>query len=155
MGKPENSVQFAIEDACQRFNVPCFREQSRVITIGNRPVFFGKWRDALGVWHSCGKADYLITPRKRVEIIVPASEFGEGVIVPSKTIAVSLLTALWVEAKAGKERPPKKNRCMCGDETLDHQEHFRKYVTGTGAYHLVVRDSADALIQWFKEHGVI
>lgn len=145
MGKPENAVQFAIEDACQRFNVPCFREQSRVITIGNRPVFFGKWRDALGVWHSCGKADYLITPRIRI-----FTDDG-NVRLCREDIAV----AVWVEAKAGKERPPKRNRCMCGDDLLDHQGHFRRYVTGTGAYHLVVRDSADALIQWFKEHGVI
>lgn len=144
MGKPENSVQFAIEDACQRFRVPCFREQSRVVRIdGGRPVYFGKWRDALGVWHSCGKADYLLTPK--IQILVEIHPTG----------IVDSVVPLWIEAKAGKERAPKLNRCMCGQKDLDHQKHFADFVTASGAYHLVVRDSADALMQWFKEHGVI
>lgn len=139
MGKPENDVQAAIEQVCQIYSVPCFREQSRVLRIGKGLVFYGKWRDGRGVWHSCGKADYLLTPQ--IEI---GSAMLHRITVP-----------LWVEAKAGKERAAKPNRCMCGDTALDHQEHFRKYVTGAGAYHLIVRDSAEVLIQWFREHGVI
>ena len=147
MGKPENSVQQAIEQICQTYSVPCFREQSRVVRIeGGRPVYFGKWRDALGVWHSCGKTDYLLTPKIHEIVLSP----NQSVI-----IADGIAVPLWCEAKAGKERPAKPNRCMCGDTQLDHQDHFRKYVIESGAYHLVCRDSADELVKWFREHGVI
>lgn len=207
MGIPENSVQSAIEQVCQIYSVPCFREQSRVLKVGNRLVFYGTWKDARGVLHSCGKADYLLTPQ-----IVPAApkpwlvtnpswpggtwdyiyneardvyeiksdlgpKIGEigptmvafalvrtnnfyrgipeppGINMPIQPATATV--ALWVEAKAGKERAAKPNRCMCGDTALDHQEHFRQYVTGAGAYHLIVRDSAEVLIQWFREHGTI
>lgn len=141
MGIPENFVQSAIEQVCQIYSVPCFREQSRVLKVGNRLVFYGTWKDARGILHSCGKADYLLTPR------VP--EF------PDDKRSGFWTVPLWVEAKAGKERASKPNRCMCGDSALDHQEYFRKYVTGAGAHHLIVRDSADALVSWLKEHGAI
>lgn len=143
MGKPENSVQQAIEKLCQVYSVPCFREQSRVLKIGNRLVFYGTWRDAQGILHSCGKADYFLMPQI-IQSPLVRPHTAESAAVP-----------LWCEAKAGKERAAKPNRCMCGDAKLDHQEHFKRYVLESGAYHLVCRDSADELVKWFREHGVI
>lgn len=143
MGKPENSVQSAIEQVCQIYSVPCFREQSGALHTEKRHVFFGSWRDAQGIWHTCGKADYLLTPVIcETNEVDPAFMFWAAV-------------PLWVEAKAGAERPAKPNSCTCGKAELDHQEHFKKYVTGAGAYHLICRDSAESLVQWLREHGVI
>lgn len=150
MGIPENSVQSAIEQVCQIYSVPCFREQSRVLKVGNRLVFYGTWKDARGVLHSCGKPDYLTTPR-----ITPLPQIYDGYTAAGSPKLWSIVVPLWVEAKAGKERAAKPNRCMCGDTALDHQEHFHQYVTGSGAYHLIVRDSAEALVSWLKEHGAI
>jgi len=126
-----NSVVRAVEQAAALYNVPAYRMQSRVFDIGSkgrvRPMFTGQWRDALGVRHTSGMADLLLTPKLRV-----IGKDGEA----------WLATVLWVECKAGAGRQ---------SET---QRDFQIHVESCGAFYLLAGDSADQVIQWFKDHGV-
>jgi hypothetical protein len=49
---------------------------------------------------------------------------------------------IWVECKAGS-----------GKQTPE-QVRFQEWVEAIGASYLVVNDSADALLEWFKKRGV-
>lgn len=88
----------------------------------------GDWTDRFGSKHTAGMADYLLTPRILCKTL-------DGL---SRWTAIPL----WAECKSGS-----------GDLTRD-QKLFREDVMEAGAYHLIVRDSADALLAWFEEMGV-
>lgn len=143
-----NSVVSAIEEACERFGVPCYRMQSRVFTVvgkggRNRPMFVGRWKDGLGVWHTKGMADVLAHPVIRLE---------NGLIA-----GVRIATPVWVEAKYGSgkqgESAKREASCICG-QPINHQKHFQEYVESKGAAYIIAQDSADAVVHWFKDHGV-
>lgn len=142
MGRAENSVMQAVEQLCGIYNVPCFRIQSRVIEVadkrkpgGVRPFFMGIWKDALGESHTGGMADMLLMPSVDVNYLFDDLHCESGpnyVTVP-----------LWAELKAGR------------NGLSSEQEKFKKYVESKGAFYLSVRDSADPLIAWFREYGII
>lgn len=158
MGKQENYVMAAVQQCAETYSIPCFRLQSRVLMVkgsgsgsgsgnGNRPMFFGRWKDALGVEHSRGMADFILHPRIQVARLLHSTEMA--FIAPTAV-------PLWCECKFGETKINLKQeaKCICR-MSIDHQEHFRKYVTSRGAFHIVCRDSADALVSWLRGSGAI
>lgn len=127
-----NSVVSAAELVCGMWGVPALRMQSRVVTVvgaggRERPMFMGKWTDDNGIEHYGGMADLLLQPTIEVVCLCNDSQTCMTVTVP-----------LWVECKAGKGALSKDQRA------------FRDWVTSNGAGYLELRDSADALLDWFK-----
>lgn len=133
MGKASqagNSVVQATETVCGMYGVPCFRMQSRVMTVvgaggRSRPMFMGKWTDNDGVEHFGGMADLLLMPTIKLWC-------GDC------RAPIEATVALWVECKAGSGALSKDQRA------------FRDFVLSAGAQHLELRDSADDLLTWFK-----
>jgi hypothetical protein len=129
-----NAVVQAVEIAAALYGVPCYRMQSRVVSLTSssgrsRPVFIGKWKDRNGEEHNGGMADLLLTPS--IDFTV------------SPSIAIGTVTVpLWAECKFGQGR------------LSPEQKLFRDDVIAIGAYYLEIHDSAEQLIQWFKDHGV-
>lgn len=129
-----NAVGHAIEYTCAIYGVPCFRMQSRAFTVigaggRSRPMFMGEWKDENGTVRRKGMADYLLTPRIRIEF-------------PTVKFFFAPTVALWVECKSGTGE-------LSADQIL-----FRDYVLKSGAYYIEAHDSADAVVEWFKDHGV-
>ncbi len=142
-----NSVVAAVEEACERFGVPVYRMQSRVFTVvgkggKSRPMFVGKWKDGLGVWHTKGMADLLAHPEINYDT---GDDYG------------AYSTPVWIECKFGSgkqgESAAREAKCICG-QPINHQNHFQQYVESKGAAYIVAHDCADAVIDWFKRNGV-
>lgn len=137
--KPSNAVVIAIQEAAALYHVPCFRMQSGAMLVGEsgpkRPMFFGGWRDDLGVLHASGMADLLLQPRVSVSSVIAP-------YVPNHDTQLMITVPLWVECKArtGKLR--------------ESQIAFRDYVVKYGAFFLEAHDSADAIIEWFQRFKV-
>ncbi len=148
-----NSVVAAVEEACEVWGVPVYRMQSRVFTVTgkggkNRPMFVGKWKDGLGVWHTKGMADMLAHPT--IHLMV-------GIDDRHREVFRSVPFPLWIEAKFGSgkqgESAAREAKCICG-QPINHQKHFQEYVESKGASYIVAQDCADAVIEWFKRNGV-
>ncbi len=144
-----NSVVAAVEEACEVWGVPVYRMQSRVFTVvgkggKSRPMFVGKWKDGLGVWHTKGMADLLAHPEIIIETNGP---IGQG----------EISTPVWIECKFGSgkqgESAAREAKCICG-QPINHQKHFQEYVESKGASYIVAHDCADAVIEWLKRNGV-
>lgn len=123
-----NSVVQAAEIVCGMYGVPCFRQQSRVFTVsgvgGKMRPFF------VGSWKDADGVEH--HGGMSDLLALPLIEWNNAyVCVP-----------LFLECKAGSSQL-----------TL-HQKAFRDYVKSAGAGFLELRDSADELIEWFKEKGV-
>lgn len=134
-----NSVVAAAMQVCALMHVPCWRMNSRVVNVatpndrrGFRPMAMGSWIDSTGKEHTAGMADLLAQPNIRFIL----AEAG------SKSPFIAVTVPLWIECKAGK-----------GQLSSD-QRDFREYVLEIGAHYLLLRDCADELFAWFKEHGV-
>lgn len=141
MGKSENYVMKAVEDLCARYRVPCFRIHSRIIDVidkrkqsGFRPFRIGTWKDDLGNTHNGGMADLLLMPRFDVNYLFSDLHCESG---PNE-----VTIPLWVETKAKTAQS-------------SEQIKFQQFVEAAGAKYLLVRGSADPLIAWFREYGVI
>jgi hypothetical protein len=123
----------AVLNVAALFRVQAYRMQSRQFVVAGeggreRPFFVGQWNDLDGNHHYAGMSDVLLTPRIKFPIY--------------ETHSIRLVVPLWVEAKSGNAR------------LSDEQEAFRDNAIAGGAYWLECRDSADALLAWFEEHGV-
>jgi hypothetical protein len=135
-----NAVMKSVEDLCGLYRVPSLRMQSRMFTVAGeggreRPFFVGEWTDELGVKHRGGMGDLLLQPKITIQSKVKLR--GEEV-----PFNVSFVTPLWVECKSG-----------AGKQTPE-QKLFQAWVQSIGASYLLVNDSCDQLMVWFKEHGV-
>jgi hypothetical protein len=132
-----NAVLYAVEQAAGLYRVPCYRMQSRVFDVVGakgriRPMLVGAWIDALGVRHTSGMADLLLTPMLRVVPLWPRTT-GE---------AIRVAVPLWVECKAGAGRQN------------ESQVEFQGYVQSQGGFYLLAGDCADVVLEWFVDHGV-
>jgi hypothetical protein len=121
-----NAVGNAVEEACALYHVPCYRMNSRALTVvgkggRERPMFFGQWRDRFGTMHRSGMPDYLLTPHVRF--------LGAATKIP---------IPVWLECKSGT-----------GELTAE-QKAFRDDVHLLGIKFLEVHDDASELISWFK-----
>jgi hypothetical protein len=127
-----NAVVGAVMQAAAIHRVPAYRQQSRCFTVTGaggeqRPMYMGQWDDMLGEHHFGGMCDVLLTP-----CITRAHGMTFG----------RFQVALWIECKSGEGRLSKE------------QVAFRDHVLQTGGYWLECRDSAEALLAWFREFGV-
>ena len=139
-----NGLMSAIEDVCGLWGVHLLRMQSRTFTVTgaagrSRPMFCGEWTDDLGYKHRSGMADFLAMPRTS---FIPLESRIPNVDISLQLGICSYTAPLWIEAKTGS-----------GKLTPD-QQAFKEYVEHAGAFHLELHDSADELMEWFKNHGV-
>jgi hypothetical protein len=130
-----NAVLQSIETACAIYGVRSYRMNTRamsVVGVGGkeRPMFFGSWKDANGELHRKGMADLFLTPKIPLKKLVE-TDSGLRFCVP-----------LWVECKSGS-----------GKLTED-QKLFRADVIEAGAFYIEAHDSADAVVEWFRQYGV-
>jgi hypothetical protein len=135
-----NSVMKAVGDLCGFYGVPAIRMQSRMFRVPGvggkeRPFFVGEWTDHMGQKHFGGMADWLLQPK--ITVKATATVKGQQVFIP-----LSFVSPLWVECKAGD-----------GKQTPD-QVAFQGWVEHIGASYLLVNDSCEQLLSWFKERGV-
>lgn len=121
-----NSVVKAVIEAAEYYRVPWYRMQSSVFRAeSQRPIFIGKWVDRFGEEHSGGMTDLLLTP------VIRLTPNANGIQVP-----------LWVECKHGSGKLSPQQQAFCND------------VIARGGFHLLARDCADAVLNWFKQWGV-
>lgn len=141
MGKrisPSNAVGNAVEQACLLYGVPCYRMNSRVLTVAvkggkERPMFFGSWTDRFGVKHRSGMADYLLTPSVTLSVIKTDWAASDGLL-PK----IRVVVPLWIECKSGRG-------------TLEpEQMAFKDDVQAVGSKYLMCHDNADVLVAWFE-----
>jgi hypothetical protein len=130
----------AVEDICGLYGVPALRMQSRTFTVKgvggkDRPFFVGEWKDANGIKHRKGMADFLLQPRVTMHVAVKVR--GEEVKVP-----LSFTVPLWVECKAGT------------GVLNEDQREFRDWVLSIGAAYICVTDSCEELMEWFRSKKV-
>ena len=145
-----NAAVSACISAAEIFGVPWYREQSRVFTVEgvggrDRPMFVGDWTDDLGVTHTKGKADLLMTPRVDVWRALSRDPAFSGLIAPiNQRLDIRLVIAvpLWVECKSGSGKLEAE------------QKLFRDHVTKAGNFYIEAHDSADPLIEWFRQMAV-
>lgn len=135
-----NAVVSSVENAAAIYGVRCYRMQSRTVQVKGaggreRPMFMGAWKDALGVPHYKGMADVLLTPK----IKVLTRSIRNGLLTEESFVYA---VALWVECKSGT------------GELRKEQVEFRNDVLAAGAFYIEAHDSADAVIEWFKQMGV-
>lgn len=128
-----NSVVSACETACAINRVPVMRMNSRTFLVPGkggreRPMFTGEWTDQLGVKRRKGMADLFAMPRIQ--------------ILQDQTLTIETTVPLWIECKSGS------------GILTEEQELFRSFVEYAGAYYILAKDSADAVMAWFKEHRV-
>jgi hypothetical protein len=126
---PGNAAMAAVADAAALYGVRAYRMQSRTFTVKgaggrDRPMFMGGWTDRLGVHHTKGMADFLLTPKIKI------------------ATGLRICVALWVEVKAGR------------DSLSADQVAFRDDVIDAGACWICAQDSCEELIAWFQKHGV-
>jgi len=133
-----NAVVSAIMQCAAVHGQPCFRMQSRMFEVTGedgriRPMWVGAWTDRFGEEHYGGMADCLCTPTIELRTEMSGAEF----------YANRVQVALWCEAKAGTGRLTEK------------QILFRENVEATGGEYLLCHDSAEALMDWFKNHRLV
>lgn len=127
-----NAVVNAVFSAAAIYRVPAYRMQSRCFTVTGaagepRPLFIGVWEDGDGAPHYGGLADVLLTP----------TVYLAGPIRPHR-----VQIAVWCECKSGTGRLTKD------------QQAFKEHILATGGHWLECRDSAQALLDFFREYGV-
>lgn len=154
---------------CALYRIPCFRLHSRVFTVPgidsrDRIMQFGRWRDDKGKAHNKGMTDLIAFPicnvlGKNIENLAHAlgvhtwdrgdDGYGGEYIADAKAVEAlktysPLLRPfpLWIECKSGR------------GELTEDQQAFKEYVECNGMYFLECHDSANALIEWLKSHGV-
>jgi hypothetical protein len=124
-----NAVVHAVLDVCAVYRQQAYRMQSRCFTVigenGHPRPMFMGQWDDLLGFHHFGG-------------------MADVLITPViKIVDVSVQVALWAECKSGKGK-------LSGE-----QEEFRDNVLAGGGYWIECRDCAEALIIWFREHGVL
>lgn len=108
-------------------------------------MFMGEWTDNLGVRHTRGKADLLLTPCIDLSKIIPKTPLA----IPLNTRADISVTGIWMLAV------PLWVECKSGGGKLEaEQKLFRDHVIKAGNFYIEAHDSADALIAWFQQMGV-
>ena len=150
-----NAAVSACISAAEIFGVPWYREQSRVFTVAgvggrDRPMFVGDWTDDLGATHTKGKADLLMTPRVDVwkalaHLALNQFKNPAALIAPMNQrldLTLRIAVPLWVECKSGS-----------GKLEVE-QKLFRDHVTKAGNFYIEAHDSADPLMEWFRQMAV-
>ena len=142
---PGNALMKCVEDVCGLHGVPFYRMQSRVFTVRgrggrDRPMITGGWRDRYGEHHTGGMPDFLLTPGVDITLDIDPAQDEHGLL---NSVVIPLVpVALWVECKAGRDR------------LSEGQEAFRDDVLAQGGHWLLVKEGPEALLAWFKKHGV-
>ena len=134
---------YTVEQVCALYGVDVLRMQSRVITVQGvanraRPMFFGRWKDKLGVEHFGGMADLLLRPRLPFCYIVPGVHTVTSLAHDCQKVTVPL----WIECKSG------------ADKLSFEQLAFKKHVEENGEFWICVHDDVRPLIEWFESRGV-
>lgn len=128
-----NGVVKAVETACALNRVPVMRMNSRTFLVPGkggreRPMFTGEWTDQLGVKRRKGMADLFAMPRIQ--------------LLQDQTLTIETTVPLWIECKSGS------------GELTEDQEDFRAFVEHAGAHYILAKDSAGAVMAWFKQYRV-